>query len=156
MITVSKLTLDGAVKVRYTGEICQQKATERVIRAYWTQPTLDLGYTSFEPNDCFIEYYYTERWFNVFTICSANGQLKGWYCNITEPAIFSDTGIQQVDLFLDLWVAPDGHYLLLDEDEFAAASPMLSQRQQLGAQQGLNELLRLIEQHEEMFCTLDA
>ncbi len=29
-----------------------------------------------------------------------------------------------VDLFLDLWVAPDGNYMVLDEDEFAEAATL--------------------------------
>ena len=45
-------------------------------------------------------------------------KLKGWYCNIAEPAIISDEGVSFVDLALDVLVFPKGKIQVLDEDEF--------------------------------------
>jgi hypothetical protein len=47
--------------------------------------------------------------------------LKGWYCNITRPALFVDGVVTSEDLELDLFVAPDRQRLLrLDQEEFEA------------------------------------
>lgn len=43
----------------------------------------------------------------------------GWYCNVTRSALFSDGEIAYLYLALVLLVYPDGHRLVLDEDEFA-------------------------------------
>jgi predicted RNA-binding protein associated with RNAse of E/G family len=103
--------------------------------------------------DRFIEYYYSDRWFNIFAIANKEGVHKGWYCNIAEPArIFTDT-ITQVDLYLDLWVNPAGETLLLDEDDFEAAT-LLSKRQRTGARQGLQELLHMLETRQEAFAQI--
>jgi uncharacterized protein len=150
MITVSKLNSLGETKIQYQGEIVERLSNGVVIQAYWKHPTKDLGYTRFEPGDRFIEYYYTNRWFNIFDISTANGERKGWYCNIAEPAFIYDNHIEQVDLLLDIWVDPRGIPLLLDEDEFEADTT-LNDEQRKGARQGLHVLLQMIAEQIEPF-----
>ena len=82
---------------------------------------MDLGYVVFASGDHFFEHYYSARWYNIFEVRSAEGVLKGWYCNITRPACFEGDMVTSEDLELDLFVAPDRKQLLrLDLDEFAA------------------------------------
>jgi uncharacterized protein len=153
MITVTKKDAQGQTKIQYKGEILERSAYGIVIQASWTLPTKDLGYTTFEPGDQFIEYYYMDRWFNIFDISSASGVHKGWYCNVAEPAGISDDHIEQVDLLLDVWVNSKGATLILDEDEFAADTT-LSDEQRTRARQGLQALLQLIAARQEMFSRL--
>ncbi len=75
---------------------------------------------------------------------------KGWYCNVTEPARFFEDRIEQIDLFIDVWVTPQGETLILDEDEFAADTT-LSERQRYGARQGLQTLLEMIATRQGTF-----
>jgi predicted RNA-binding protein associated with RNAse of E/G family len=155
MITVVKKNVLGEAKVRYDGEIVERLADGVVIAASWGQGTKELGYTRFEPGDRFIEYYYTDRWYNIFDIASAEGARKGWYCNIAEPAeIFADK-IEQVDLFLDVWVDPKGHVLVLDEDEFESDTT-LGNELRSQARQGLHDLLKLIAARHEMFANINS
>jgi protein associated with RNAse G/E len=153
MITVIKKDVQGNTKIQYKGEIVERLANGVVIQASWTSPTKELGYTTFEPGDQFIEHYYTDRWFNIFDISSADGTHKGWYCNVTEPAVISDNQIEQVDLVLDVWVSPEGETLVLDEDEFAD-DQTLSDEQRRDARQGLQAILQLIAARQEMFSRL--
>jgi hypothetical protein len=82
---------------------------------------IDLGFVVFEPGDYLDEYFYSDRWYNVYALHSPAGQLKGWYCNITRPAVFFLDTIESEDLELDLFVSPDRQtIMLLDEDEYAA------------------------------------
>ena len=60
--------------------------------------------------------------------------------------------VEQVDLFLDVWVSPEGETLILDEDEFTADTT-LSNQQRSGARQALQELLQMIADHKEAFST---
>ena len=150
MITVSKLNSLGEIKIQYQGEIVEHLSNGVVIQAYWKYPTKELGYTRFEPGDRFIEYYYTNRWFNIFDISTTDGKRKGWYCNVAEPALIHDDHIEQVDLLLDVWLDPGGGLLLLDEDEFEADTT-LTDKQRKGARQGLHELLQMIATQAEPF-----
>lgn len=55
-----------------------------------------------------------------------DGAWTGYYVDILKPVRWegSDPETLQpvVDLFLDLWIAPDGSYAVLDKDELEAAS----------------------------------
>jgi len=150
MITVVKLNPRGETKIQYQGKVIERLSHGVIIKAYWSHPTKNLGYASFEPGDLFIEYYYTNRWYNIFDIASAKGVRKGWYCNIAEPALLFEDRIEQVDLLLDVWVSPIGETLILDEDEFAADTT-LTAGQRTGAKQGLQELLKMIADQQEAF-----
>ncbi|HET8911103.1 MAG TPA: DUF402 domain-containing protein [Ktedonobacteraceae bacterium] len=150
MITVVKLNPAGEKLISYTGEVRQRLATEVVLDATWTMAARELGYTTFEPGDHFIEYYYSDRWYNIFEIADSTGERKGWYCNIAEPARFSENQIEQVDLLLDVWVTPAGEPLVLDEDEFAAAQG-LSDYQRQQARQALQEILLFIARGVDPF-----
>jgi len=81
----------------------------------------DAGYTVFRFNDRFVEWYYTDRWYNVAAVYDVHDDhLKGWYCNVTRPAIISADGMIDLywdDLALDVWVDPQGGIQILDEDE---------------------------------------
>jgi uncharacterized protein len=151
MITVSKLNSLGETKIQYQGEVIEHLSHGVVIQAYWKLPTKDLGYARFEPGDRFIEYYYTDRWFNIFDVANAGGERKGWYCNIAEPALIYNDHIEQVDLLLDVWVTPKGTPLILDEEEFNADTT-LNDEQRRGAKQGLQQLLQLIAARTEPFA----
>ena len=153
MITVIKQDAGGAEKIRYQGEVLKQLPTGVVVQAKWTLPTKELGYARFEPGDTFTEYYYSDRWYNIFDILDVNGKRKGWYCNVAQPAVIFDDHIEQIDLLLDVWVNPQGKPLLLDEDEFAA-STTLGEEQRKGAREGLNALLQLLATHNEAFSPL--
>jgi uncharacterized protein len=153
MITVIKQNILGKATVSYEGEILAYLPDGLVLEALWTLPTRDLGYARFEPGDRFTEYYYTDRWFNIFKITGASGIPKGWYCNIAEPARIFDDHIEQVDLFLDVWINSQGDPLILDEDEFALDTT-LSAEQRQAARNGLQALLTLLASREEAFSSL--
>jgi protein associated with RNAse G/E len=153
MITVVKLNPLGEEKIRYPAEVLARLENGIILDAYWNNPNRDLGYTVFETGDHFIEYFYTNRWFNIFAISSANGGRKGWYCNIAAPALIGEEQIEQIDLLLDVWVGSDGQTLILDEEEFAA-DPTLTEAQRHGARQGLQDLLALIEARREPFLEI--
>ncbi|MGB8345451.1 MAG: DUF402 domain-containing protein [Ktedonobacteraceae bacterium] len=150
MITVIKRNPVGKEKTRYTGEVIERCSDGIVIEAYWTREAKDLGYARFEQGDRFIEYYFTNRWFNIFAISNNNGSRKGWYCNVAAPAVISADYVEQIDLLLDVWVDPTGRLLVLDEDEFEA-DPTLSDEQRKGAKQGLRDLLEMIALRKDMF-----
>jgi len=45
----------------------------------------------------------------------------GYYCDAILPMVSRDGAYEITDLFLDLWISPDGQTIVLDEDEFADA-----------------------------------
>lgn len=149
-VLVHKLDTRGEVTVAYEGTLVEALPDGVRLEARWTRPTLPLDYTTFETGDCFIEWYYTDRWYNIFEIHGTDGTLKGWYCNVAEPATISDNVIACRDLLLDLWVSPDRSMLVLDEDEFAADTE-LDAEMRAAALRALDELQRMVRASEPPF-----
>src|SRR5258708_13637730 len=105
-VTVHKLDLRGELVVRYDAELTERFADGVRLEARWTRPELPLGYTRFAPGDLFVEWFYTDRWYNIFEIPSPGGRLKGCYSNIAEPASIAAGGVANRALLPQLWVGP--------------------------------------------------
>ncbi|MCS6939079.1 MAG: DUF402 domain-containing protein [Roseiflexaceae bacterium] len=121
VVTVRLLKPEKNHTVAYQAEVIQMTPEYALVRAVWDRPRLDLGYVTFETGDVFFEHFYASRWYNVFELRSAEGALKGWYCNVTRPATISAEAIISEDLDLDLFVSAQRDQLLrLDVEEFEA------------------------------------
>ncbi len=154
-IVVHKLDTRGQRVTSYRATVVERFESGVLLHARWERPTLALGYTTFEPGDHFREWFYSDRWYNIFEIATSDGARKGWYCNVAEPATITETELRCRDLLLDLWVAPDGATLVLDEDEFAAdefiEAPMREQ-----ALAALDDLRRMVAGRTSPFDTIVA
>ncbi|MFF1452463.1 DUF402 domain-containing protein [Streptomyces sp. NPDC058274] len=145
----------GRIKIRYPAELLQDDGTRVTVRAPWAGDGVrDFGFVRFEPGDVFTEYYWRDRWYAVKEVRDAGGALKGWYCDITRPAVVSAGELVVEDLDLDLWRSADGTAVLrLDEDEFAASGLATTDpRAAAAAEAALDDLERLA--HEGDFGTL--
>ncbi|CAL9406993.1 MULTISPECIES: DUF402 domain-containing protein [unclassified Streptomyces] len=111
----------GRTKIRYAATLLHDDGTRLAVRAPWAGDGVrDFGFVRFEAGDVFTEYYWRDRWYAVKEVRSAAGALKGWYCDVTRPAVLAGTELVVEDLDLDLWRSADGTDVRrLDEDEFA-------------------------------------
>ncbi|MCB1022748.1 MAG: DUF402 domain-containing protein [Acidobacteria bacterium] len=64
------------------------------------------------------EYYWLDRWYNIFRFHHPNGDFRNFYCNINMPPTFENGVLDYVDLEIDLLVESDASIKILDEDEF--------------------------------------
>jgi protein associated with RNAse G/E len=118
-ITVYKCDHNGAVVWQYPAIIASSGPTWVCLTASFDRDEADLGFVVFRRGDVFTEWFYTDRWYNIFRIKDGiTGQLKGWYCNITRPAVITADSVRADDLALDVFVMPNGNLILLDELEF--------------------------------------
>lgn len=105
---------------RYPGKILTRTNNHILLEAYFNRSDFLFHEIVLARGDRFLETYFNDRWYNIFEIHDkSTDALKGWYCNVTYPAEFTDGMISYIDLALDLLVYPDGRQLVLDEDEFA-------------------------------------
>ncbi|MFC8676587.1 DUF402 domain-containing protein [Streptomyces sp. BK205] len=138
----------GRTKIRYEAELLTDDGTRVTVRAPWAgEGVRDFGFVRFEPGDVFTEHYWRDRWYAVKEVRDAEGTLKGWYCDITRPAVLNGAELVVEDLDLDLWVSADGKEVLrLDEDEFEESG--LAERDPeaaSAAMTALNDLERLAQ-----------
>lgn len=142
MVDIIKCDEKGQEVWRYPGKVIQSRAGARLIEAYFDREVVNVAEMRLERGDRFIEAYFQERWYNIFEIhASQEDALKGWYCNVTTPAVFENSQVVFNDLGLDLLVFADGSQKILDEDEFALMDLGARQRQKArAALQALQEL----------------
>ncbi|MCA1643516.1 MAG: DUF402 domain-containing protein [Acidobacteria bacterium] len=93
------------------------------------------------------EYYWTDRWYSVFRFREPGGGLRNYYCNVNRPAEFDGRLLTFVDLDIDVLVAPDFSYSVLDEDEFEAHAARYEYPPEVRRRvpRALSELIELIE-----------
>jgi len=105
--------------MRYPGILLSRQGAELVLEAAFTAEYFHFEGISFLKGDRFIETYYSDRWYNIYEIHDRqDDHLKGWYCNVSYPAVYTDGLVTFRDLALDLLVYPDGRRIVLDRDEF--------------------------------------
>ncbi|MEU6539887.1 DUF402 domain-containing protein [Streptomyces sp. NPDC047000] len=117
------LVKGGRTKIRYEAELLADDGDRVTVRAPWAGDVArDFGFVRFEAGDVFTEHYWRGRWYSVKEVRDASGVCKGWYCDITRPAVLTGARLVVEDLDLDLWRSADGTDVRrLDEDEFAAS-----------------------------------
>ncbi|MFI6939731.1 DUF402 domain-containing protein [Streptomyces sp. NPDC050418] len=147
----------GRTKIRYPALLLADDGTQVTVRAPWAADGVrDFGFVRFEPGDVFTEHFWRNRWYAVKEVRTAQGALKGWYCDITRPAVLDDGELVVEDLDLDLWVSADGATVLrLDEDEFAASG--LAEHDPRAAEEALRALdeLEVVAQLTGLATLLD-
>jgi protein associated with RNAse G/E len=146
-ITVRACKYDGAEHRRWPATILRQEGSLLVLDAKFDQEiqhellgTIAAGTTS-------VEYYWLDRWYNVFRFTDPQGKPRNYYCNINEPPTFDGQLLSYIDLDLDILVNPDFSYTVLDLDEFEqnAVRYDYSIDVRLNADKALRELIALIE-----------
>jgi len=93
------------------------------------------------------EFYWRDRWYNVFRFHEPEGNLRNFYCNINLPLNFVGNVLDYVDLDIDILVWKDFSYQILDSEEFEENADRFSysdkMREKVRATQ--DELISLIE-----------
>lgn len=141
-IKVQKKNLADEVLVEYEGNILERNESSVILEALFTREDMPFMDVVFKKDDRFVEYFYADRWYNIFEIHDRDdGEIKGWYCNIGMPAVIEDGVVSYVDLALDLWVSVDGKQTVLDEDEFKNLG--LNDGLRTGSLNGLKQLKHL-------------
>lgn len=92
------------------------------------------------------EYYWLDRWYNIFRFHEPDGRLRNWYCNINMPPVFKDGAVDYVDLDIDILVWPNFRIEVLDRDEFEANALRFNYPESVrnNAENAFNELLEMI------------
>jgi protein associated with RNAse G/E len=93
------------------------------------------------------EYYWLDRWYNVFRFSDPQRTLKNFYCNVNMPPSFDGEVLRYVDLDVDLLVGPDLSYQILDLDDFEANATIYNYPSDVreNVHRAVNDLVQMIE-----------
>lgn len=147
MITVRACKYDGSEHRRWPAKVLKQEGSLLVLDASFPEDiTHDLLGTILSGTRS-IEYYWLDRWYNIFRFSQPNGELRSYYCNVNIPPEFDGQTLRYVDLDIDILVEPDLTYRVVDLKDFElnAQRYNYSAQVQTNAARALNQLIDLIE-----------
>jgi predicted RNA-binding protein associated with RNAse of E/G family len=102
---------DGGVKVTLA------RGLER------TEPVRIDGRVALEHGSDVVWFTFPGAWHDIGRFHTADGGFTGIYANVLTPPVFEPGGVwRTTDLFLDVWIPPDGTTRVLDREEFDAAA----------------------------------
>ena len=133
-------------RVNYFQQELLYEDSEVIVTSQRIKPSSPIvlnGETVLADNFTAVWFVFTGLWYDIGKIYNLDNEWTGYYCDIMMPVKRSSDQFEIVDLFLDLWVSPDGSYEIQDEDEFETAleegviTPELAEK----AQNALNDLI---------------
>jgi len=138
---------DGAEHRRWFAEVIKYESPLIVLDAQFDQDIQHDLLGTIASGTLSTEFYWLDRWYNVFRFSEPDRSLKSFYCNINMPPVFDGEILSYVDLDIDVLVEPDFSYRVLDLEDFEANAELYSYPADIreSAHRALDDLLKLVE-----------
>lgn len=146
-VAVRVMKYDGTLHRRWRAKLMSREESLLVLDAAFEEEVNHPQLGLIGRGTVSIEYYWLDRWYNVFRFLEPDGSLRIFYCNVNMPPEFDGRVLSYVDLDMDILVSPDLSYQLLDLDEFEINAEKYKYPSEVMSQArlALDELLSLIE-----------
>lgn len=120
IITVHARKFDGRLHREWQARLLTHEDSLVVVEGVFADEIRHTQLGTIAAGTISTEYYWTDRWYSIFRFREPSGALRNYYCNINQPAEFDGRVLTFIDLDIDVLVAPDFSYRILDEEEFIA------------------------------------
>lgn len=121
-ITINSRKFDGSIHRTWQCEMVNETPEFYLFLGSFETEIIHSKLGIIRPKTISYEYYFKEKWFNIFRFHEPEGELKYYYCNINMPPILQNSVLDYIDLDIDILVKPDMTFEVLDEDEFTENS----------------------------------
>jgi len=160
MITVVSRKYDGTIRRTWQCDLLEQRDSLLVFVGEFATDIEHPDLGQIKKGTISYEYYWLDRWYNVFRFYEPTGEFRNFYCNINSPPTFSGEVLDYVDLDIDLLVRPDYSYVVLDVEEYESNAERFRYTPDVREKVGiaLQEVISMIESHQlpgppEVFAT---
>ncbi|MGD9589750.1 MAG: DUF402 domain-containing protein [Pyrinomonadaceae bacterium] len=157
-LVVRSKDFDGSVRKSWPAEIAERNGSLLLLRGVFDAEVSHPHLGLVQAGTVSYEYYWLDRWYNVFRFHEPDGAYRGFYCNLNMPPILDGETLDYIDLEIDVLVDVTGNVLVIDEDEFEESRVRWSYPEELveNARNALKELFGMIERREFPFDYLDS
>ncbi|HLA10431.1 MAG TPA: DUF402 domain-containing protein [Pyrinomonadaceae bacterium] len=147
MVVVRARKFDGLEHRRWSARLVAQEGSLIILDASFAKEVQHDLLGTIPKDTVSLEYYWLDRWYNVFRFSGPAGELRNYYCNVNFPPEFDGHVLSYVDLDVDVLVNSDYSYSVLDEEEFEANAATYGYPEDVrrNVRAALNELKMLIE-----------
>jgi protein associated with RNAse G/E len=153
LVTVRARKYDGRIRRSWSGGLVSSKDGLITLVAEFAEAVEHNDLGTIAAGTVSFEYFWPDRWYNVFHFREPDGSPRATYSNIAMPATFSDGIIDYIDLDIDVIRWPDGRVEVLDRDDFQVNSVKYGYPDHVkkAAEAALEDLLEVIEKKEFPF-----
>jgi protein associated with RNAse G/E len=152
-ITINSLKYDGTVRRSWQAGLVTEEKELLVAVGVFSDAVRHTDLGLIEKGTISFEYFWLDRWYNVFRFVEPDGRHRNYYCNIAMPPSFDGATLNFIDLDIDVVVWADGTREVLDREDFAANVISLRYPDDViqNAEGALAELLSVIDREEFPF-----
>ena len=146
-IEVQVLKYDGVEHRRWPGFLAEREGPLLVVDATFNEDIEHELLGKVASGTISTEYYWLDRWYNIFRFSDRKGTFQNFYCNVGLPPSFDGRVLSYVDLDIDVLVKPDFSYQVLDLEDFDENAQRYAYPADVrdNAHAAVAELIRLIE-----------
>lgn len=119
-VTINSRKYDLSLRRSWTCELVEQCDPLLVFVGEFDEDLAHPGLGEIKRGTISYEYYWLDRWYNVFRFHEPDGGFRNYYCNINMPPTFENGVLDYVDLDIDVLVWKDAVYEVVDRDDFEA------------------------------------
>ena len=138
---------DGLLHRTWPAELLREEGSLIVLDAKFADEVIHDLLGTIASGTHSLEYYWLDRWYNVFRFAEPDGALRNYYCNVNVLPTFDGETLSYVDLDLDILVEPDLSYRILDVEDYErnAEDYGYSVEVRANARRAVDELVSMIE-----------
>lgn len=153
IVTVQARKFDGRLHREWQAKLVAQDDSLIIVEGVFVEEIRHPQLGTIAKGTLSTEYYWTYRCYSVFRFLQPSGELRNYYCNINLPAEFDGRILTFIDLDIDVLVAPDFSYRVLDEEEFVANAALYDYPEDVrqAVPHALAELIGFIERRDYPF-----
>ena len=152
-ITVESLNYDLTRRRSWTAELAEELDDVIVLLGEFDDEVSHPDLGVIRKGTTSKEFFFFDRWYNIFKFREPDGEFRNYYCNIAMPPTFDEDTLRYVDLDLDVLVDREGIVTVLDRDEFETNIEVFGYTSEIirKVEDAIVELLRVIEQRDWPF-----
>jgi len=146
-ITIHSRKFDGRISKTWRAELVEWREALVILRGVFNTEVDHRKLGHIRRGTISYEFFWLDRWYNIFRFHEPEGALRSYYCNVTTPPVLSGITLEYIDLDIDVLADPQLNYEILDMDEFEQRTAELGYTENTvdGALKSLAELVDLIE-----------
>lgn len=147
MITINSRKFDGKIHRSWKAELVEENENYYIFLGIFDSEVNHSKLGVIRRATISYEYYWKNKWFNIFRFHEPEGNLRNFYCNVNMPPELRNNTLDYIDLDLDVLVWQDLSYEILDVEEFEENILKYEYPDEIkkNAQKSLQEIIELIE-----------
>ncbi|MBK8467095.1 MAG: DUF402 domain-containing protein [Chloracidobacterium sp.] len=146
-ITVNSRKYDQEIRRTWQCELIEQNDSLIVLVGEFDHDVEHTSLGSIRKGTISYEYFWFDRWYNIFRFHEPDGTLRNYYCNVTMPPTLEDGVLDYVDLDIDIIIWPDFGFDVVDQVDFVTNALKYDYPEEIHKKTGdsITEVLSLID-----------